>query len=374
MDLNPFASNVGYLQTKIHPGDLQANLFSVRDSIEKLAPPVDSFLVLPELWATGFAYKRTDVLADSYEFCISEIIEICKKLKIFIAGSLPYQVSSKPERYVNRMVILGPEGIHGRSDKQFVFPGEEVLFNSAESPPRIIETSVGCFGCLVCYDLRFPTIARSLSQQGADVLVCSAQWPAARIDHWRALLIARAIENQIFIVGCNGIGKNGLNTLGGGSVIVSPDGDILASAGTETASSIVELDWNIQRQCRNRFNSVSQHPQRSSALDKILVPEDCAAIVRRRSSIGQKIVLVKIEKGSLELQEMEKIADARRRGDFLVAGVDCARAAVIGSFGKLGVILKRYAALENIDIVFDLNLLDEDLERVFNDCCDVVII
>jgi len=371
--------HLGFLQSEITTGDISKNLSSVRQQLRGLEPPENTLLVLPELWATGFAYEELAQGGgdDWYSDSVSALTELCTEFNILLVGSLPVAAQDCPGRYFNRMCAVGPAGEIGFVDKQFLFPGEEKVFLPSQIPPETLELEEGSLdfsgslGCFVCYDLRFPDIARKLCQQNAGVLLCSAQWPKARISHWTSLLIARAIENQVFVVGCNGVGKNGEITLGGNSLIISPEGDILSEVrGEGTAAGLVRVDWQLQQQVRSRFNTVAQNPRKGKALDKIMVPEDCVALVGRKLRLGQKVVYVRIDQGDLGLDEMEKLAAARSGGDVLVAGVDCARAAVIGSFGKLGIILKRYAALESIDMVFDLNLLDEEMEKFLIENCE----
>ena len=76
-------------------------------------------------------------------------------------------------------------------------PGKEIA---------VIDTHLGKIGLLICYDLRFPEIARCLMLKGAEILVISAAWPLERIEHWRILLRARAIENQLFVIAANASG------------------------------------------------------------------------------------------------------------------------------------------------------------------------
>jgi len=366
---------LGFIQSEITLGNITQNLSGVRQQLRDLRPPENSLLVLPELWATGFAY---DELAqgrdDWYSVSVSALTALCAEYNILLAGSLPFAAQQHPGQFYNRMCVVGPAGELGSVDKQFLFPGEEKAFLPSSNLPETIaldDDALGSLGCFVCYDLRFPDIARRLCQQNAGVLLCSAQWPKARILHWTSLLVARAIENQVFVVGCNGVGINGEIILGGNSLVISPEGDILSSGrGEGTAAGLVSVDWQLQQQVRGRFNTVAQNPRKGRALDKIMVPEDCVTLVARKLRLGQKVMYVRIDQGDLGLDEMEKLAAARAGGDVLVVGVDCARAAVIGSFGKLGIILKRYAALENIDMVFDVNLLDEAMEKFLIENCE----
>lgn len=95
---------------------------------------------------------------------------------------------------------------------------------------------------MICYDLRFPELARSLALDGAHIVFVPAEWPHPRLNHWRALLQARAIENQMFIVAVNRVGKGGNHTFCGHSMVVDPWGSILAEMKEEEASLTVDID------------------------------------------------------------------------------------------------------------------------------------
>ena len=106
---------------------------------------------------------------------------------------------------------------------------------------------------LVCYDLRFPELWRVAALAGAEVFTIGASWPEARQAHWRALLIARAIENQAYVVGVNRVGRDPSHQYRGGSMIVAPGGEIIAEAGREPTVVDAELDPEALRRWREEF-------------------------------------------------------------------------------------------------------------------------
>jgi predicted amidohydrolase len=114
----------------------------------------------------------------------------------------------------------------------------------------VVDTSVGRIGVAICYDLRFPELFRRLTMDGAELICLSAQWPKPRSDHWRTLLKARAIENQVFMVAANCCGRQGKLDFFGSSMIVSPRGEILAEAGEEPCNVMADIDWEAQRAYR----------------------------------------------------------------------------------------------------------------------------
>ena len=95
----------------------------------------------------------------------------------------------------------------------------------------MVPTSVGRLGVAICYDLRFPELFRKLALEGAEILCLPAEWPKPRQEHWRTLLRARAIENQLFVAAANCCGVQGKLDFFGMSLLLSPRGEILAKAG-----------------------------------------------------------------------------------------------------------------------------------------------
>ena len=108
----------------------------------------------------------------------------------------------------------------------------------------------------MCYDLRFPELLREQTTLGTDLVVVSAQWPAARVDNWRILVQARAIENQMFVVAANRCGTTGDTIFGGHSMVVAPDGSILLEADENEACRGVMLDLEMVSAARALFFTV----------------------------------------------------------------------------------------------------------------------
>jgi len=248
----------GFLQIDITPASPEINLEKVKAGLSVLQPPNNSLIILPELWATGFQYEKIDDLSKRSEWLLEQLQELAAFYDIVIGGSLPEKVENDGEKLIyNSLFFSGRQGIIGRFRKQHLFSlwCEDDWFTPGDKP-KIIETEHGCIGSLVCFDLRFPETARVQCQQGADLVAVSAQWPLARCDHWRQLLRARAIENQIFVIACNGVGDCNGQTLAGHSMIIDPNGTILLEAPEQPDSGVVQLDFKIQEQIRNRFSTL----------------------------------------------------------------------------------------------------------------------
>ena len=99
-------------------------------------------------------------------------------------------------------------------------------------------------GIIICYDLRFPELSRALALDGAQLMFVPAQWPKPRLHPWRTLLLARAIENQMFVAGVNRVGKEGKAEFFGHSLLVNPLGEVLLSGSEEEEILTAEIDLN----------------------------------------------------------------------------------------------------------------------------------
>ncbi len=200
-------------------------------------------LVFPELFLTGFCYSQ-DLSDHSPYPTLDPFRSFVEEHGCLIVGSIV-------DGRLNRGFCLDEFGI-GFQDKIHPFGTEKDHFDGGEliSP---IPTSRGTVGLLICYDLRFPEVARSLALSGADLLVTIAQFPPSRGYVWHTLCRARAIENQIHFIGCNGAGPE----FSGGSVILDPWGKAIAEAGTEEGTILTEIDLSARDEAREEIPALA---------------------------------------------------------------------------------------------------------------------
>ncbi len=256
-------THLGFLQFDVVAGDPEANRDKVRFGLRELAEQngyTPALVVLPELWSSGFDYRKIPAIAEKTPEILEELDHLAKKYQITIAGSLP---EKEDALYYNTLFITDPSGPAPPYRKQHLFApmGEDAFFTPG-SAYDAADTTHGKIASLVCFDLRFPEIARNQAAAGADFLVISAQWPAIRREHWRILVMARAIENQLFVVACNRCGTTGRTEFAGHSMIVAPDGEILHEAGENEEHVIIGIDPCLVRTVRDRF-STRPSPQSS---------------------------------------------------------------------------------------------------------------
>jgi len=208
-------------------------------------------IILPEMFNTGFSMNNTGVSEKPRGETFDWMISISQKENSAVCGSYMVRTGSG---FYNRWVFVTPEKKSWHYDKRHLFTmgKEHLYFTSGNKRLTFIFRGVKIFPS-VCYDLRFPVWSRNTNNY--DLLINSANWPAPRRNVWMALLLARALENQCYVAGANRIGKDGIGvTYAGDSVIISPRGEILASAGKNKQSLITaEISVEELKNFRKKF-------------------------------------------------------------------------------------------------------------------------
>jgi predicted amidohydrolase len=221
----------GCCQFTIRPGEFQYNYETVERMLSELAAAHCGLAVLPEMWSCSFAYPVLRDMAQETPEILKRMRKIAGDRRMVIAGSLP---EASGESIFNTAYLIDATGeIAGKYRKVHLFsPSNEQRYFTSGTSVEVFSTSIGKIGMMICYDLRFPELARKLALDGAEIICVSALWPDVRIENWSLLLRARANENQLFVIGCNGCGAEGKITWGGSSAIVSPLARVLALAGS----------------------------------------------------------------------------------------------------------------------------------------------
>jgi predicted amidohydrolase len=240
------------IQFHVIQGDLDANLAYVREALARVAAQGANLVVLPEMWSSGFAYKNLAQLAQRTEEIVAELCELSARYNLVIVGSQPepsgdVRVFNTAHVVDNGAVVTSYRKLH-----LFSLLGEDKAFKGGDTW-CLAETSIGKVGVIICYDLRFPELSRRLALEGARVICVPAQWPKPRQEHWRTLLRARAIENQLYLVSCNATGLIGKLDFFGMSMIIDPKGEVLADAGEEIGEILAPLDWQAMGAWRSQI-------------------------------------------------------------------------------------------------------------------------
>jgi predicted amidohydrolase len=213
-------------------------------------PKETSLVVLPEMWATGFTMKPEVVAETMKSPSIQWMKEMAKAHHTAICGSLAIK---EGEHFYNRFIFVHPNQHIDTYDKVHPYtPSGESKVYRAGAGFALIEYAGFRIRPLVCYDLRFPVFARNTDNY--DLLICVANWPAARIQAWNALLRARAIENMAFSVGVNRTGKDAYRlTYPGASAAYNALGDELIFMNEEETSASFTIDLDTLHKTRKKL-------------------------------------------------------------------------------------------------------------------------
>nr|WP_255570416.1 carbon-nitrogen family hydrolase [Cohnella sp. CFH 77786] len=245
------------IQMNIEAGNPEDNFARMQrwmtDAVSR--DPKPDVLVLPEMWNTGYALDRIGELADpSGERTKAFFSAFCREHQVnVLAGSV---AEKRAEGGVtNTIHAFGRDGREIAEYSKihlFQLMDEHLHLRAGERPGRFELEGVPA-GAMICYDIRFPELARRLALEGAKILFVPAEWPHPRLHHWRTLLQARAIENQMFVVSCNTVGMSGGTSFFGHSMVIDPWGEVLAEAGEEETVLEAEIDMALVDDVRGRI-------------------------------------------------------------------------------------------------------------------------
>lgn len=248
---------IATLQTDLTWENPTANFSHITEQLAAVEAPFD-LLVLPEMFSTGFTMNAA-AMAEPWEY--SKSIEFLQTLSLkhnaSVVASIPILEGGT---HFNRAVFIENGRVKAHYDKRklFSFAGEGLAYS-----PGAKKCIVDCYGWKVnlqiCFDLRFPEMARNTYAEGIgyeqDITIYVANWPASRIEHWNTLLKARAIENQTYVIGVNRIGKDAKEIVySGATKVIHPNGEVLSEAkDNQTELCITELNHAELFTYRERF-------------------------------------------------------------------------------------------------------------------------
>ena len=231
--------------------DVEANHDRIRRMLDARPPQPGGLIALPETVATGFT-SEVELATDADGATAAWLSQIARDFDCHVTGGL---IATDPLTGLglNQAVTVSRDGEEvGRYAKMHRFPlSREADTFAAGEDVEPIEVNGATVCPLVCYDLRFPETWRR--GVGSDVFLCIANWPASRMHHWHALLRARAIENQAFVVGVNRTGTDPLVQYAGGSVIYDYDGRALTELDERPTVAGATLDLAALRNFRRKL-------------------------------------------------------------------------------------------------------------------------
>lgn len=241
---------VTLVQANLHWEDIAANLgmFS-----QKLAPVTNTdVIVLPEMFTTGFSMSAHKLAENADGNAVGWMKKTAREKDAVVTGSL---IIKEEGRFYNRLFWVQPNGKCVWYNKRHLFTltGEETVFTPGDS--RLVVEWRGWNVCpLICYDLRFPVWSRNKGS-AYDLLLYVANWPQRRAYPWKQLLVARAIENQTYVVGVNRVGNDGNDVYhSGDSMVVDALGNVVYHKVDEEDVYTVTLNKDTLYKVREQFH------------------------------------------------------------------------------------------------------------------------
>ena len=245
--------NISLAQMNIALGDVARNFRKMQEWSAEAARRGSHLVVFPELWSTGYALDQAKELASVLNSgMFSQVTTVAQQNKIAVVGSI---LEKRGVEVANSAAMFTPNGrLMGVYRKIHLFRlFEEEKWLSPGNAPLSMELPWGETALAICYDLRFPELFRQYAVNGAKMIILPAEWPVTRLEHWRALLVARAIENQCFMVATNAAGDTGGTVFGGHSMIVDPWGKIIIEGGEDPMLLTAEIDLDVVDDVRGRI-------------------------------------------------------------------------------------------------------------------------
>ncbi len=247
------ALTVSLIQLDVRDADPQTNVERASELVREAVRRGSQLIVLPELWPIGYALEEAERLAARLgKGPFAEVDRWAREHSVWITGSFLERTETG---FANTAVLFSPEGplsppyrkIHLfrlMDEHKYLAPGHET---------PTFDLPFARVALAICYDLRFPELFRRYAAAGAILTVLPAEWPHPRLHHWRTLIQARAIENQVFMLACNRVGECKGTRFFGHSMIVSPWGEILLEAGEQEVILTTQLDLEQVKQARQRI-------------------------------------------------------------------------------------------------------------------------
>lgn len=253
-------TNFALLQTDIKFCDFEYNAAHVTDLINTAMQktPRPDVIVLPEDWSSGFSDEMFHHMEDYIETidgpAVTVLKECAKKHSVWIvAGSIGIQFEDGMR---NTTFLINREGeFVGDYSKMHLYSDmdEDVPYLHG-TKTEVYDTELGRVGFMICYDIRFCELSRTYALKGAEMVIVTSNFPNPRVSHWRTLLMARAIENQMFIVACNRVGGSPMGTYCGHSIIIDPWGTVIAEGGDGEEIITGTVDLSAVKEIRDTIH------------------------------------------------------------------------------------------------------------------------
>ena len=244
---------ISLAQIDIALSDPTTNLQKAGEWVAEAKRRGSDVIVFPEMWTTGFDWQKLESLANGHEDVVNSVADLARKHNIWINGSM--LTLNDLDQPSNTSIMFDPNGqsvglyrkIHlfGLMDEdQYLAPGQSLT---------TVEAPWGQSGLAICYDLRFAEMFRTYALNGVNMVYLPAEWPYPRLAHWRTLLRARAIENQMFMIGVNRVGRDEASHFFGHSAIIDPWGNAVVEASESEILLTATIETDMVAEVRQKI-------------------------------------------------------------------------------------------------------------------------
>ncbi|MGZ4199400.1 MAG: carbon-nitrogen hydrolase family protein [Thermoleophilia bacterium] len=249
--------------------DKAANVAAAAELVRRAAAAGARLIVLPETWTFKGAHAELAGAAEAIDGPSNSVLAgLAAELGVYVLAGSIYERSDRPDRFANASVLFDPAGaplaVYRKIHLFDAVAGAKIYRESDDlvAGDELVTAQVDgvTVGLTICYDLRFPELYRGLAVRGAEVLLVPAAFTLTTgKEHWEALLRARAIENECYVVAAAQTGRhNEKRDTNGHAMIVDPWGTVVAQCPDGTGIAVAELDLSFLQQVRVRI-PVWQH-------------------------------------------------------------------------------------------------------------------
>jgi predicted amidohydrolase len=230
----------------------EKTLKKIEPFIRSAASEGAGMIAFPEQFATGWDPCSEKYMQDSSGMVVSALRKYAREYSITILGS--FRQYNQPLPKNTAVVIDGDGSILSLYAKMHPFtPANEERCYAAGNEIAVFKTEGMNFGIAICYDLRFASLFQIYARKGVHGVFVPSAWPESRIRHWQLFIMARAVENQMYIIGINTVGKTPVDDYSGASMTADPAGCIIAQAGDGEEIIMSDLDQETVDDARLKF-------------------------------------------------------------------------------------------------------------------------
>ena len=250
---------VSLAQMEVVVANPDENLKKAESCIKEAVARKSDIVCFPEMWTTGFNWKKNEKVAAGQQKVIDQVAALAKQYDIWINGSM--LALNEDKKVSNASFLFNNKGkIAASYRKTHLF---SLLHENDHMAPgkslTVMDTPWGRAGLAICYDIRFPELFRTYALQGVEMVFSPMAFPHPRLEHWKILVRARAIENQMFIIGTNRVGtedfgQDGAVTYFGTSCIIDPWGKTVIEANeTDEVVLTATIDLSLVSELRSKM-------------------------------------------------------------------------------------------------------------------------